>query len=67
MATSLASQLASLAAPSTDSFLHQGRKKASLLFDPAEAANYDVKDIFGIGLAGLQVHRRFLSDHFCGA
>jgi U3 small nucleolar RNA-associated protein 10 len=54
MATSLARQLQGLAAPQTDTFLHQGRKKASLLFDPSEAANYDFKDVYGIGLAGLQ-------------
>lgn len=54
MATSLARQLQSLQAPQTDTFLHQGRKKASLLFDPAEAANHDFEDIRKIGEAGLE-------------
>ena len=63
MATSLARQLQKLAAPQTDTFLHQGRKKASLLFDASEAANYDIQDIYGIGLGGLQ-ELQLLNDEF---
>ncbi|GAV00112.1 hypothetical protein RvY_11006 [Ramazzottius varieornatus] len=63
MATSLARQLQKLAAPQTDTFLHQGRKKASLLFEAGEAANYDIQDIYGIGLGGLQ-ELQLLNDAF---
>lgn len=63
MATSLARQLQKLAAPQTDTFLHQGRKKASLLFEASEAAKYDIQDIYGIGLGGLQ-ELQLLNDAF---
>lgn len=54
MATSLSCQLQNLAGPATSSFERVGLKRASLLFDPSEAAKYDFNDIHGIGLAGLQ-------------
>lgn len=60
MTSRLARQRDLLNTPSADGFLHhdQDRKKkmATLIFDPAEAANLDVKDLFAIGLAGLQVN-----------
>ncbi|XP_034252662.1 HEAT repeat-containing protein 1 [Thrips palmi] len=53
MATSLAAQLQKLRAPQT-SILHQDKKRASLLFDPKEASNYDRQTIYELGVAGLE-------------
>ena len=49
MATSLAAQLQKLKAPQT-SLLLQDKKRASLLFDPKEAANFDRQTIYELGL-----------------
>lgn len=48
MATSLARQLEQLKTPQT-SLLHQTKKRASLLFDPREAANLDRETVLSIG------------------
>lgn len=53
MATSLAAQLKKLQAPQT-SVLIADKKRASLLFDPKEAANYDRQTIYELGVAGLE-------------
>ncbi|XP_055354273.1 HEAT repeat-containing protein 1-like [Paramacrobiotus metropolitanus] len=53
MATSLASQLKALAVPQTSAFARGVKKRASLLFDPSEAAKYDHKEILQISLEGL--------------
>ena len=48
MATSLAEQLKKLRTPQTK-ILHQDKKRASLLFDPREAANLDKETVLSIG------------------
>ncbi|KAK9306181.1 hypothetical protein QLX08_003072 [Tetragonisca angustula] len=53
MATSLAEQLKKLRTPQTK-ILHQDKKRASLLFDPREAANLDKETVLSIGQNGLQ-------------
>lgn len=52
MATSLAEQLKRLQTPQTALFI-QKKKRASLLFDPKEAANLDRETVFEIGKNGL--------------
>ncbi|XP_036142553.1 HEAT repeat-containing protein 1 [Monomorium pharaonis] len=53
MATSLAAQLKKLRTPQTNLLL-QDKKRASLLFDPKEAANLDRDTVLSIGQSGLQ-------------
>lgn len=53
MATSLAQQLKKLEAPQT-SMLIDTLSRASLLFDPKEAADKDRETIYEIGLSGLE-------------
>lgn len=48
MATSLAAQLKKLRTPQTNLLL-QDKKRASLLFDPKEAANLDRDTVLSIG------------------
>lgn len=48
MATSLAAQLKKLRTPQTNLLL-QDKKRASLLFDPKEAANLDRDTVLNIG------------------
>lgn len=48
MATSLAEQLKKLRTPQT-AILLQDKKRASLLFDPREAANLDRETVLSIG------------------
>lgn len=48
MATSLARQLKQLKTPQT-TILHLDKKRASLLFDPREAANLDRETVLSIG------------------
>lgn len=48
MATSLARQLRRLAAPQTN-LLKADRKKASILFDPREAANISRDELYDLG------------------
>lgn len=50
--TSLAQQLQKLAVPQT-SLLQRDKKRASLLFDPKEAAGIDRDTFFDIGISGL--------------
>ncbi|XP_017023982.1 HEAT repeat-containing protein 1 homolog [Drosophila kikkawai] len=54
MTTSLAQQLQKLAAPQTSVTLADARSRASILFDPKEAATKDRREIYQIGLTGLQ-------------
>ncbi|EZA62705.1 HEAT repeat-containing protein [Ooceraea biroi] len=65
MATSLAAQLKKLRTPQTDLLL-QDKKRASLLFDPKEAANLDRDTVLSIGQSGLQelVKLSVLFDNF---
>ncbi|CAH0557807.1 unnamed protein product [Brassicogethes aeneus] len=53
MATSLAEQLQRLAVPQT-SLLKRDKKRASLLFDPKEAAGIKRETFYQIGLEGLE-------------
>ncbi|KAH8238869.1 hypothetical protein KR038_005117 [Drosophila bunnanda] len=53
MTTSLAQQLQKLAAPQTSVALADARSRASILFDPKEAATKDRREIYQIGLTGL--------------
>lgn len=53
MSTSLAAQLSRLAAPQTN-ILIDSKKRASLLFDPKEAASKDLDTIYDIGVSGLE-------------
>ncbi|KAK9888598.1 hypothetical protein WA026_000833 [Henosepilachna vigintioctopunctata] len=53
MSTSLAEQLQRLARPQT-STLDRGKTRASLLFDPKEAAGLRKETVFEIGLDGLE-------------
>ncbi|KAH8411910.1 hypothetical protein KR222_002119 [Zaprionus bogoriensis] len=53
MTTSLAQQLQKLAAPQTSLTLVDAHSRASILFDPKEAATKDRRAIFEIGLSGL--------------
>ncbi|XP_076168689.1 HEAT repeat containing 1 homolog l(2)k09022 [Ptiloglossa arizonensis] len=62
MATSLAEQLKKLRTPQTNILL-QDKKRASLLFDPKEAANLDRETVWNIGQNGLQELAK-LSDLF---
>lgn len=48
MTTSLAEQLKKLRTPQTDILLHD-KKRVSLLFDQAEAANLDRETVLNIG------------------
>lgn len=52
MSTSLADQLRRLATPQTTQLV-DSKKRASILFDAAEAANKDRETIYDIGLSGL--------------
>lgn len=54
MSTALAQQLKKLAAPQTSVSLADARSRASILFDPKEAATKDRRAIYDIGVAGLQ-------------
>ncbi|XP_017069848.2 LOW QUALITY PROTEIN: HEAT repeat-containing protein 1 homolog [Drosophila eugracilis] len=54
MSTALAQQLQKLAAPQSSITLVDARSRASLLFDPKEAATKDRKSIYEIGVVGLQ-------------
>lgn len=54
MTTSLAQQLKKLAAPQTSVTLVDAKSRASILFDPKEAATKDRRAIYEIGLTGLQ-------------
>ncbi|XP_068141004.1 HEAT repeat-containing protein 1 homolog [Drosophila tropicalis] len=54
MSTSLAQQLQKLAAPQTAGTLADAHSRASILFDPKEAATKDRRAIYEIGLTGLQ-------------
>lgn len=47
--TSLAKQLQRLAVPHTQSILGEDKKKASLLFDPKEAASIDRETFYALG------------------
>lgn len=62
MATSLRRQLEALAAPQTERFARDGTKRASLLFEPSEAASYDYTDILTIGRDGLHDLERLTDD-----
>ncbi|EDW64652.1 HEAT repeat-containing protein 1 homolog isoform X1 [Drosophila virilis] len=53
MTTSLAQQLQNLAAPQTSVTLADARSRASILFNPKEAATKDRRAIYEIGLSGL--------------
>ncbi|XP_030376815.1 HEAT repeat-containing protein 1 homolog [Scaptodrosophila lebanonensis] len=53
MATSLAQQLRKLQAPQTSIQLADAHSRASILFDPKEAANKDRREIFDIASSGL--------------
>ncbi|XP_060600074.1 HEAT repeat-containing protein 1-like [Ruditapes philippinarum] len=52
--TSLAKQLQRLAVPHTQTILGEDKKKASLLFDPKEAASIDRETFYALGLNGLE-------------
>ncbi|KAH8410161.1 hypothetical protein KR009_007254 [Drosophila setifemur] len=54
MSTALAQQLQKLAAPQTSVTLADARSRASILFDPKEAATKDRRAIYEIGAVGLQ-------------
>ncbi|XP_076758858.1 HEAT repeat containing 1 homolog l(2)k09022 [Xylocopa sonorina] len=62
MATSLVEQLKKLRTPQT-SILLQDKNRASLLFDPKEAANLDKDTVLSIGQNGLQELTK-LSEQF---
>ncbi|XP_044012247.1 HEAT repeat-containing protein 1 [Aphidius gifuensis] len=51
--SSLAAQLQKLQTPQTARFLENDKKRASLLFNPKEAANLDRETVFNIGKNGL--------------
>ncbi|KAK5645643.1 hypothetical protein RI129_004107 [Pyrocoelia pectoralis] len=53
MSTSLAEQLQRLAVPQTTR-LQQDKKRASLLFDPKEAASLNKETVYQIGIDGLE-------------
>lgn len=53
MSTSLAEQLRRLATPQTTA-LKDSKKRASILFDPSEAAKKDRETIYDIGISGLK-------------
>ncbi|KAL4236600.1 HEAT repeat-containing protein 1 [Mactra antiquata] len=52
--TSLAKQLQRLAVPHAQAVLGEDKKKASLLFDPKEAASIDRETFYSLGLNGLE-------------
>ncbi|XP_033173717.1 HEAT repeat-containing protein 1 homolog [Drosophila mauritiana] len=54
MSTALAQQLQKLAAPQSSVTLADARSRASILFDPKEAATKERRSIYEIGLTGLQ-------------
>ncbi|XP_017000149.2 HEAT repeat-containing protein 1 homolog [Drosophila takahashii] len=54
MSTALAQQLQKLAAPQSSVTLADARSRASVLFDPKEAAKKDRRSIYEIGITGLQ-------------
>ncbi|XP_017041327.1 HEAT repeat-containing protein 1 homolog [Drosophila ficusphila] len=54
MSTALAQQLQKLSAPQSSITLADARSRASVLFDPKEAAKKDRRSIYNIGLVGLQ-------------
>lgn len=58
MATSLAAQLQKLAVPQT-SLLLRDKKRASILFDPKEAAGIDRDTFYDIGISGLKELERY--------
>nr|CAD7441758.1 unnamed protein product [Timema bartmani] len=60
MGTSLADQLRKLSVPQTSAF-SQEKKRASLLFDPKEAAGIDRGTIYEIGLKGFEELKKFNS------
>ncbi|XP_018325766.1 HEAT repeat-containing protein 1 [Agrilus planipennis] len=53
MSTSLAEQLQRLAVPQTSAII-RGKKRASLLFDPSEAANLNRETVYQIGIDGFE-------------
>lgn len=58
MATSLAQQLQKLAVPQTQVLLRD-KKRASLLFDPKEAAGIDRDTFYDIGISGLKELQKY--------
>src|SRR5688572_28802738 len=54
MTSALAEQLLRLKTPQSQLFHSGVKSKASLLFDPREAANIERETFFGIGLNGLR-------------
>ncbi|XP_039496200.1 HEAT repeat-containing protein 1 homolog [Drosophila santomea] len=54
MSTALAQQLQKLAAPQSSVTLADARSRASILFDPKEAATKNRQSIYEIGVKGLQ-------------
>ena len=50
--TSLAQQLQRLAVPHTRTVLATDKRRASLLFDPKEAANLDRETVYALGRLG---------------
>ncbi|XP_016987522.1 HEAT repeat-containing protein 1 homolog [Drosophila rhopaloa] len=62
MSTALAQQLQKLAAPQSSITIADARSRASVLFDPKEAATKDRRTIYEIGLAGLQELTEFNPD-----
>jgi len=62
MSTALAQQLQKLAAPQSTVTLADARSRASVLFDPKEAAKMDRRSIYNIGITGLQELTDFNPD-----
>ncbi|XP_037707996.1 HEAT repeat-containing protein 1 homolog [Drosophila subpulchrella] len=62
MSTALAQQLQKLAAPQSTLTLADARSRASVLFDPKEAAKKDRRSIYNIGITGLQELTDFNPD-----
>ena len=54
--TSLAQQLKKLAVPHTQAVLGEDKRRASLLFDPKEAATLDKETVHAIGKGNAQLH-----------
>ena len=54
--TSLAKQLEKLAVPQSQVLLRADKKRASLLFDPKEAANFDKEVFYSIGVSIFWFH-----------
>ncbi|XP_016963870.1 HEAT repeat-containing protein 1 homolog [Drosophila biarmipes] len=62
MSTALAQQLQKLTAPQSSITLADARSRASVLFDPKEAAKKDRRSIYNIGITGLQELTEFNPD-----